>query len=130
MDLQPEHLDEVLTKIGVLRRLFVDQARSSPDENSPTIISVNRALGRYEVLNRRGARIVEMRFFGGLTLDEIAALLQLSPRTVKREWSIARAWLHANRDPGHDEDDGIGCPVGRPPSHPLSPVRRFCVIME
>lgn len=52
------------------------------------------ALSRLAQLDPRQSRIVEMRYFGGLTVEETAAALGVSPRTVKRDWTVARAWLH------------------------------------
>jgi RNA polymerase sigma factor (sigma-70 family) len=49
-----------------------------------------------EKIDSRSAQIVELRFFGGLTNDEIAEILSLSSRTVKRDWEFARAWLYRN----------------------------------
>jgi RNA polymerase sigma-70 factor (ECF subfamily) len=51
-------------------------------------------LSRLEKLDSRQARIVELRYFGGLTMDETAEVLGVSPRTVTREWNIAKAWLY------------------------------------
>jgi RNA polymerase sigma-70 factor (ECF subfamily) len=45
-------------------------------------------------LDPQQARVVELRFFGGLTVEETAEVLRISPRTVKRDWAVARAWLH------------------------------------
>ena len=50
-------------------------------------------MGALELQDERQARIVELRFFGGLTVEEIAALLGISPATVKRDWTIAKLWL-------------------------------------
>jgi RNA polymerase sigma-70 factor (ECF subfamily) len=58
------------------------------------IIAVHEALERLEHLDERQSRIVEMRFFGGLSVDETAALMKISPTTVKREFSAAKAWLY------------------------------------
>jgi RNA polymerase sigma-70 factor (ECF subfamily) len=57
------------------------------------VVDVDEALTRLAGWDERQSRIVEMRFFGGLTEEEIADLLDVSVRTVKREWSLARAWL-------------------------------------
>lgn len=59
------------------------------------VISVDRALKKLAELDERQGQIVEMRFFGGLTEEEIAEVLGLSARTIKREWTVAKAWLHA-----------------------------------
>jgi RNA polymerase sigma factor (TIGR02999 family) len=55
--------------------------------------SLDEALERLARLSARQAQIVELRYFGGLTVDEVAGTLRISPKTVKRDWSIARAWL-------------------------------------
>jgi len=65
------------------------------DDALDTILFVDDALQQLLKWDPRQAQIVEMRYFGGLTEDEIAAVLRLSTRTVKREWSMARAWLAA-----------------------------------
>ena len=58
------------------------------------VIAVDRALQELEQLDPDQGRIVELRFFGGLTVDETAAVLAMSPATVKREWAMAKAWLY------------------------------------
>jgi RNA polymerase sigma-70 factor, ECF subfamily len=55
---------------------------------------VDEALERLAKLDPRQAKVVEMRFFGGLTVEETAEALGISPITVKRDWSLARAWLY------------------------------------
>jgi RNA polymerase sigma factor (TIGR02999 family) len=57
------------------------------------VTTVDEALRELEALDSRQAQIVELRFFGGLTIEEIGALLEISPATVKREWSVAKLWL-------------------------------------
>jgi RNA polymerase sigma factor (TIGR02999 family) len=59
------------------------------------LLAVNEALDTLETLNPRHARIVELRFFAGLTIEETAAVLALSPATVKIDWRMARAWLRS-----------------------------------
>ncbi|MBZ5533988.1 MAG: sigma-70 family RNA polymerase sigma factor [Acidobacteriia bacterium] len=63
----------------------------SPEE----LIVLDDALSKLEAFDHRLSRIVELRFFGGLTEEEISHLLGISVRTVKRDWSVARAWLYA-----------------------------------
>ncbi len=58
------------------------------------VITIDEALSQLETLDQRQARIVEMRFFAGLELDEIAVALDVSERTVKRDWQKARAFLY------------------------------------
>lgn len=60
---------------------------------SVDIIALDAALDRLAALDAHQARIVELRYFGGLTVDEIAETLDISPATVKRHWTLARAWL-------------------------------------
>ncbi len=57
------------------------------------LTEVDEALRELETFDARQARIVELRFFAGLTIEEIAQLLEISPTTVKREWSVAKLWL-------------------------------------
>lgn len=58
------------------------------------LLDLDEALTRLALLDERQARIVELRYFTGLTVEDTAQLLDLSPRTVKREWRLARAWLY------------------------------------
>ena len=81
-----------------------DVAAPGPQPNFD-VLALDEALRRLSELDARQAKIVELRFFGGLTLDEIATMFGVSERTVKREWQKARTFLyHAMRSPG-DEDD-------------------------
>jgi RNA polymerase sigma factor (TIGR02999 family) len=57
------------------------------------LVALDRALARLADLDPRQARVVELRFFGGLSVEDTAAALAISPATVKREWTVARAWL-------------------------------------
>ncbi|HQR35198.1 MAG TPA: sigma-70 family RNA polymerase sigma factor [Blastocatellia bacterium] len=63
-------------------------------QQSPDLIALDDALTDLEKLNPRHSRIVELRFFGGLSLEEVAEFLQISMSTVRRDWSMAQAWLH------------------------------------
>lgn len=80
---------------GGLRPVELEDALIVSDEQSALVLSVHEALDRLSKLDKRQAQVVEMRFFGGLSEEEIAAVLGISARTVKRDWTIARAWLHA-----------------------------------
>jgi len=57
------------------------------------VLALDQALTRLQQLDAQQSRVVELRFFGGLSVDETAATLEISPATVKREWASARAWL-------------------------------------
>ena len=61
---------------------------------SEEIVGLDDALSTLEKLDARKARVVELRFFGGFDLDEISALLEISPTTIKRDWAMAKAWLY------------------------------------
>lgn len=58
------------------------------------VVALNEALERLEQIDEQQSKIVELRFFSGLTVEETAAVLNISPATVKRDWSMAKAWLH------------------------------------
>ena len=75
---------------AVLLDMDMDVAADAPPEDA---LVLDEALTRLATLDPQQARIVELRFFGGLTVDETADVLGISPRTVKRDWSMARAWL-------------------------------------
>jgi RNA polymerase sigma-70 factor, ECF subfamily len=60
---------------------------------SVDLVALDDALSRLAALDPRQAQVVELRFFGGLSVEETATLLDMSPRTIKREWQVARAWL-------------------------------------
>jgi RNA polymerase sigma-70 factor (ECF subfamily) len=64
------------------------------DSRGEDLLALDEALVRLGALNERQARIVEYRFFGGMTVEETAEALNVSPATVKREWATARAWLN------------------------------------
>ena len=74
-------------------RLTLDEAIEFYHRSDVSVAAVDEALSELEKLDPRQAQIVELRFFGGLTIEEIAKLLQISPATVKREWSTAKLWL-------------------------------------
>jgi len=64
------------------------------------VVRVHEALMAFEAIDLRAAKVVELKFFGGLEIDEIAELLAISPATVKRDWTMARAWLHRELSAG------------------------------
>ena len=70
-----------------------DAANMASDKNAD-VVALDDALKTLETIDSRKSQVVEMRFFGGLSHDEIAAVLQVSVATVRRDWSLARAWLH------------------------------------
>ncbi len=76
-----------------VQKLSLDEAMSFFDEEELDLIELNEALNRLSELDERQAEIIELRFFGGLTIEEVAEMLHISPATVKREWAMAKAWL-------------------------------------
>ncbi len=78
---------------GVQRQVTLDEAILQSQEKTVDVLILNEALEQLARFDTRQARIVELHFFGGLTFEEIALVLECSERTVKRDWSMARAWL-------------------------------------
>lgn len=71
-----------------------DAAGAHIDEFAAELVDLDAALERLAELNPRCVQVVECRFFAGLSVEETAATLEISPRTVKYDWALARAWLH------------------------------------
>lgn len=71
----------------------LEEAVDLPAAEADRILALDAALERLAVQNPRHARIVEYRFFGGMTIDETAAVLDISPATTKRDWNLLRLWL-------------------------------------
>lgn len=98
---------------GLMRRILVDYARTRhyakrgggaqpvsldqplpvAPERSPDLVAVDDALHALAEVDARKAQVVELRFFGGLTADETAEVLKVSPETVRRDWKLAKVWL-------------------------------------
>ncbi len=71
-----------------------DDALAIAGSQADELVALEEALTRLQAINERQAKIVECRFYGGMSVDETAEALSISPATVKREWAIARAWLN------------------------------------
>ena len=78
---------------GVQQQVTLDEGLLPTADRTVDILAIHQALERLTGFDPRQGRVVELHFFGGLTFDEIALVLGISERTVKREWSMARAWL-------------------------------------
>jgi RNA polymerase sigma factor (TIGR02999 family) len=78
---------------GEQQRLSLDQTLLISEEKSPELFALDEALERLAKLHARQGNVVELRFFGGLTVEETAAVLGVSPETVKLDWRFAKAWL-------------------------------------
>jgi RNA polymerase sigma factor (TIGR02999 family) len=74
-------------------KLSLEEATNFAGQREVDLISLDEALKELELLDPKQTRIIELRFFGGLSLKEVAEVLKLSTATVKREWSTARLWL-------------------------------------
>ena len=74
--------------------IALDDAGVLSDEKGVDMIALDEALVSLAELDARQSKVVELRFFGGLSIEEAAEVLKVSPGTVRRDWSIARAWLH------------------------------------
>jgi RNA polymerase sigma factor (TIGR02999 family) len=75
------------------KRVPLDDAVACLEERAEDLVAVDEALARLARFDERKARVVELRFFGGLTVEDTANVLGVSGRTVEREWTLARAWL-------------------------------------
>lgn len=78
---------------GLVTRVTLDESVSWGGDRELDIVALDEALTRLAKLDSRQARVVELRFFAGLSIEESAEVLNISPATVKREWSMAKAWL-------------------------------------
>ena len=78
---------------GGLARVTLDEGLVGDAAQTVDVLEVDRALTRLARIDEEQARLVELRFFGGLTIEESAEALGVSPATVKRHWAVARAWL-------------------------------------
>jgi len=76
------------------RKVPLDDVLLFSEERSAELVAIDEALTRLARVDARQSRIVELRFFGGLTVEETAEALGVSPKTVKRDWNVARAWLY------------------------------------
>ena len=63
-------------------------------ERTPDLVALDEALTSFAKIDERRCRVVELKFFGGLSIEETAEVLKVSPTTVERDWTIAKAWLH------------------------------------
>ncbi len=91
---------------GGEKPILLDETLVFAPERSLELIRLDGSLDRLAQIDARQSRIVELRFFAGLTVEEIAKALGISPKTVKRDWSVAKAWLHGDLKSKHDHDAG------------------------
>lgn len=78
---------------GDARYIALDEALIVSEERVADVVALDEALVRFAAVDQRKSQIVELRFFGGLSIEETAAVLAVSPGTVMRDWTLAKAWL-------------------------------------
>jgi RNA polymerase sigma factor (TIGR02999 family) len=85
---------------GAWNRLPLEEAEIAVEERAEMLIALDEALSRLFAMNERLGRVVECRFFGGMTEEETAAALDVTDRTVRRDWTKARLWLYNELEAG------------------------------
>ena len=83
---------------GSARRMTLSDATGPPEAHPIDLLDLDEALDQLGELNERHRKVVELRFFGGLSVDEAAHVLEVSPQTVGSDWRMARAWLRQHLD--------------------------------
>lgn len=79
---------------GHAEKIELNEAALPPEERAANLVALDDALTELAVVDARKSRVVELRFFGGLTIDETAEAMSLNAATVRRDWTFAKAWLH------------------------------------
>ena len=79
---------------GELSRVELEEGLAISEKQTEEILALDEALNKLTEAKPRQARVVELRYFGGLSVEQIAAVLEIAPRSVKREWALARIWLY------------------------------------
>jgi RNA polymerase sigma factor (TIGR02999 family) len=90
---------------GGLRPLSLEDTAFVPREQSADLVALEEALRALAKIDPRRARVVELRYFGGLELKEVAVVLEVSPATVLRDWNLAKAWLYRQLGRGSERED-------------------------
>lgn len=88
---------------GGLKRLPLDNVDLAEEAPTDDLLALDEALKDLEARDERKARVVMLRYFAGLTIEETASAMGVSPATVKNEWSFARAWLYSEISKGDDD---------------------------
>ncbi len=92
---------------GSQARIAFDEAvHWTEKDEGPDLISLDTAMKKLEEIDPRQAKVVELRYFGGLSIEETAHVLETSPATVKRDWTLAKAWLFRELGTEDDADEG------------------------
>jgi RNA polymerase sigma factor (TIGR02999 family) len=90
---------------GTVRRVAFDGVILFSAQPNPLVVRLDEALDKLSTFDSRKAQVVEMRYFGGLTADEIASVLHISTQSVNRDWSLAKSWLI--REMQREEGNGV-----------------------
>jgi RNA polymerase sigma-70 factor, ECF subfamily len=90
---------------GNLRRVTLHESVARGAEPDVDLLALGQALERLAELDERQARIIELRVFAGMTAEEVAEVLDISRRSVQRDWTFAMAWLRAELDEGREAED-------------------------
>jgi|SRR5579872_1088851 len=90
---------------GMQQKVALEDVVIAAEEQTYDLVALDEALDRLAKVDARQSRIVELRFFGGLSVEQTAEVLKISPKTVKRDWAVARAWLHRELR-NNPSDDG------------------------
>ena len=85
---------QLAKRAAAISKLYLDERSGIPERREVDLLLLDGALKNLERLNPQQSRIVELRFFGGLSIEEVAEVLQVSGSTVKRDWAMCRAWLY------------------------------------
>jgi RNA polymerase sigma-70 factor, ECF subfamily len=85
-------------------RVTFDESLAVTDEPRQNVVALDDALEALAKFDERKSRVVEMRFFGGLSVEETASVLKVSPDTVMRDWRLAKAWLQSEMRGDHSDD--------------------------
>jgi len=93
-----------LKRGGGAHKVVLDEALTISSEPGADLVALDDALTDLAAIDKRQSQIVELRYFGGLSEDEVAEVLGISARTVRRDWSLARAWLYRELNQGGDND--------------------------
>src|SRR5712692_9082391 len=89
---------------GAQHKLTLDDSLGLSTERDISLVALDESLTALEVLDPQQSRVVELRFFGGLSVDETAEVLGVSPRTVDREWRMVKAWFKSELARGGDKE--------------------------
>jgi RNA polymerase sigma factor (TIGR02999 family) len=91
---------------GAQQKVSLDEVFLFSGDKSAHLVALDESLARLATIDLRQSRIVELRYFGGLTIEETAKVLDVSAKTVKRDWSVAKAWLYGDLKACHELTSG------------------------